>query len=109
MEFAAIGLWIANASPDLCLVFALLGVVAVSRNLGTIATVVLLMQHRDTFRLVVTLICLVIKLGLVVALAPLGGPGAAAAFLVADVVMATAYLRVAYGLSMKSKTAGADG
>jgi O-antigen/teichoic acid export membrane protein len=109
MEAVAIGLWIADAAPDLCLVFALLGVVAVTRNLGTIATVVLLMQHRDTFRLNVTLICLVLKLALVVSLARFGGPGAAAAFLVADMVMASVYLKVAYGLSMKSKTAGADG
>jgi len=80
MECVAIGLWIADAAPDLCLVFVLLGVVAVTRILGTIATVVLLMQHRDTFRLNVTLICLVLKLALVVSLARFGGPGAAAAF-----------------------------
>ena len=76
---------------------------------GTIATVVLLMQHRDTFRLNVTLICLLLKLALVVSLARFGGPGAAAAYAIADVVMASAYLKVAYGLSMKSRTAGADG
>jgi O-antigen/teichoic acid export membrane protein len=109
MELVALGLWIANAATALVLVFAFLGVVAVTRNLGTIATVVLLMQHRDTFRLNVTLVCLLLKVSLVIALSRFGGPGAAAAFMIADVVMAAAYIRVAYGPYVKPTTAGTDG
>jgi O-antigen/teichoic acid export membrane protein len=109
MEAVALGLWIAHAATALWVVFALLGVVAVTRNLGTIATVVLLMQHRDTFRLQVTLISLLLKLSLVVALSRFGGPGAAAAFVVADLFMAAAYIKVAYGPPATPTSAGAHG
>lgn len=108
MEVVAVVLFFAHAAAALWLTFAFLGVVAVTRNLGTIATVVLLMQHRDTYRLQVTLVCLVVKVGLVVMLAEWGGPGAALAFLLADVLMAIAYMTVAYRVPQPSEDGSDD-
>ena len=61
------------------------------------ATVVLVLQHRDRYRLIVTAISIVVLFGLVILLSGLGGPGAATAFLAADLVMSGAYSYAVYG------------
>ncbi|HSI25825.1 MAG TPA: hypothetical protein VK948_00315 [Aeromicrobium sp.] len=92
----ALGLWLAGTDRHLWLTFAILAPVAFTRTFSTVATVVLMMQHRDFYRLAITLGCLTAVISLMVALAAFGGPGAAAAFLVADVLMAVAYGRAAF-------------
>lgn len=92
----ALGLWIAGTDQHVWLTFAILAPVAFTRTFSTVATVVLMMQHRDYYRLAITSGCLIAVASLMVALAAFGGPGAAAAFLVADVLMAVAYGRAAF-------------
>jgi O-antigen/teichoic acid export membrane protein len=92
----ALGLWIAGTDTHVWLTFAILAPVAFTRTFSTVATVVLMMQHRDYYRLAITVSCLVAVVSLMVALTTFGGPGAAAAFLVADVLMAVAYGRAAF-------------
>ena len=75
----------------LWLTFAWLAPVSFLRTLSSVSTVVLTMQHRDVFRLKVTAIGLTIKVGLIVLLSSEGGPGAAVAFLVSDLVVSGAY------------------
>jgi O-antigen/teichoic acid export membrane protein len=102
----ALGLWIAGTAPHVWLTFAILAPVAFTRTFSTIATVVLMMQHRDYYRLAVTLSCLTVVVATIVALAGFGGPGAAAAFLVADVLMAVAYGVAAFRPHQGSKAHG---
>ena len=71
--------------------FAWLAPVSFLRTLSSVSTVVLTMQHRDVFRLKITAIGLTIKVGLIVLLSSEGGPGAAVAFLVSDLVVSGAY------------------
>jgi O-antigen/teichoic acid export membrane protein len=64
-----------------------------------------MMQHRDVFRLKVTAVSLVVKVGLIVVLSSQGGPGAAVAFLVADTIMSSAYARSVYGRRTSAQAA----
>jgi O-antigen/teichoic acid export membrane protein len=104
----AVALWVAGFDRALWLTFAWLAPVSFLRTLSSVATVVLAMQHRDVFRLKVTAISLAVKVGLIVVLSSKGGPGAAAAFLVADAIMSTSYALRVYGRRGKSRAA-ADG
>lgn len=96
VAITAVGLWLAGTDRELWLTFALLAPVAFTRTFSTVATVVLMMQHRDYFRLAVTLSSLAIVVTLMVAFSGLEGPGAAAAFLIADTLMAVAYGTAAF-------------
>jgi O-antigen/teichoic acid export membrane protein len=93
----ALVLWLIGFDRDLWLTFAWLAPVSFCRTLSSVATVVLMMQHRDVFRLKVTAVSLVVKVGLIMVFSSLGGPGAAMAFLVADAIMSGAYARSVYG------------
>lgn len=93
----ATGAWLAGADESLWITFALLAPVSFLRTLSSVATVVLVLQHRDRFRLLVTAVAITIKVGLVVLLSDLGGPGAAFAFICADLVMSGAYSYAVYG------------
>jgi O-antigen/teichoic acid export membrane protein len=97
MAATTIGLWLAGFERDLWLTFAWLTPVSFMRTLSSVVTVVLAMQHRDAFRLEVTAVSLVVKVVLIAVLSVFGGPGAAAAFLVADAIMAGAYAFKVYG------------
>ncbi|MGI9085745.1 MAG: hypothetical protein ACR2FE_10730 [Aeromicrobium sp.] len=108
MGVIATTLWLADFNQDLWLTFAWLAPVCSLRTLSSVSTVVLMMQHRDVFRLKVTAVCLVVKVALIVALSSKGGPGAAAAFLVADTIMSGAYARSVYG-RRDAPRAAADG
>lgn len=96
MAVTALGLWLVGKPESLWLTFAILAPVAFTRSLSAVATVVLLMRHRDFFRLGVTWACLTLIVALLAVLTRFGGPGAASAFLAADVVMASAYAIVAF-------------
>lgn len=93
----AIGLWLSGFDTTLWVTFALLAPVSFLRTMSSVATVVLVLQHRDRFRLVVTILSLAIKVGVIILLSDLGGPGAAVAFLLADLVMSGAYSFAVYG------------
>lgn len=102
----AIGLRIVDAPEVLWLTFAWLAPVSFLRTLSSVSTVVLSMQHRDAFRMKITAVSVVIKVGLVVALRHSGGPGAAMAFLVSDLVMSGSYTASVYGRQLRaSRTA----
>lgn len=92
-----LGLWQAGFDAGVWLTFVLLAPVSSLRTLSSVATVVLSMQHRDRFRLGVTLGSLGIKLVLLLLLTRFGGPGAAVAFLISDLVMSGAYATAVYG------------
>lgn len=97
----ALGAWIFEGDTSLWLTFAILTPVSFLRTLSSVATVVLVLQHRDRFRLSITAISISIKIGLVLLLSGLGGPGAAIAFLVADMVMSGAYSYAVYGSRLR--------
>ena len=103
MGMIAAALWLLDFEPGLWLTFAWLAPVSFCRTLSSVATVVLMMQHRDVFRLRVTAVSLVVKVGLIVLFSSYGGPGAAAAFLVADAIMSGAYARSVYGRPARSQ------
>jgi O-antigen/teichoic acid export membrane protein len=96
MAATAAGLLVMGAATDLWLTFAILALVSPLRTMSHVATVVLVMQHRDMFRLVVTWASLVVKVTLIVLLSRFAAPGAAIAFLAADLIMAASYLTAAY-------------
>ncbi len=108
MGATAAVLWLVGFEQALWLTFAWLAPVSFCRTLSSVSTVVLMMQHRDVFRLKVTAVSLVVKVGLIVVLGSQGGPGAAAAFLVADAIMSGAYARSVYG-RRTSPQAATDG
>lgn len=93
----AAGLWLVGFETTLWLTFALLAPVSFLRTMSSVSTVVLTMQHRDGFRLKVTAISLAVKVGLIVLLSSLHGPGAAIAFLCSDLIMSSAYTYRVYG------------
>ena len=93
----AVGLRVFDAEEVLWVTFAWLAPVSFLRTLSSVSTVVLSMQHRDAFRMKVTAVSVVIKVGLVIALRHSGGPGAAMAFLVSDLVMSGSYTASVYG------------
>ena len=105
MGIIAVALWLGGLERDLWLTFAWLAPVSFCRTLSSVASVVLMMQHRDVFRLKVTAVSLVVKLGLLVVLSSEGGPGAAAAFLVADTIMSGAYAGSVYRRRIKTQAA----
>jgi O-antigen/teichoic acid export membrane protein len=98
-------LWLVGFEQALWLTFAWLAPVSFCRTLSSVSTVVLMMQHRDLFRLKVTAVSLVVKVGLIVVLSSQGGPGAAVAFLVADTIMSSAYARSVYGRRTSAQAA----
>jgi O-antigen/teichoic acid export membrane protein len=108
MAVVAVALWWVGFDRALWLTFAWLAPVAFLRTLSSVSTVVLTMQHRDALRLKVTAISLTVKVGLIVALSSKGGPGAAAAFLVADAIMSGTYAYNVYGRHA-SQPAASDG
>ncbi|MDO7869004.1 lipopolysaccharide biosynthesis protein [Nocardioides jiangxiensis] len=93
----ALAAYLFEGETSLWLTFAILAPVSFLRTLSSVATVVLVLQHRDRFRLSVTAVAITIKVGMVVLLSGFGGPGAAIAFLVADMVMSGAYSYAVYG------------
>jgi hypothetical protein len=96
MVVLAVGLWVIGAPTQLWLTFTILALVSPLRTMSHVATVFLVMQHRDTFRLVVTWASLAAKVALIVLLSRFAAPGAAVAFLVADLVMSGSYLNATY-------------
>lgn len=100
----AVGLRIFDAEDVLWVTFAWLAPVSFLRTLSSVSTVVLSMQHRDAFRMKVTAVSVVIKVGLVIALRQSGGPGAAMAFLVSDLVMSGSYTASVYGRRPRART-----
>jgi len=105
MGATAAVLWLIGFEQALWLTFAWLAPVSFCRTLSSVSTVVLMMQHRDVFRLKVTAVSLVVKIGLIVVLSSQGGPGAAVAFLVADTIMSSAYARSVYGRRTSAQAA----
>lgn len=105
MGATAAVLWLVGFEQALWLTFAWLAPVSFCRTLSSVSTVVLMMQHRDVFRLKVTAVSLVVKVGLIVVLSSQGGPGAAVAFLVADTIMSSAYARSVYGRRTSAQAA----
>jgi O-antigen/teichoic acid export membrane protein len=105
MGATAAVLWLVGFEQGLWLTFAWLAPVSFCRTLSSVSTVVLMMQHRDLFRLKVTAVSLVVKVGLIVVLSSQGGPGAAVAFLVADTIMSSAYARSVYGRRTSAQAA----
>ena len=93
----AVVLRLVNFEQALWLTFALLAPVSFLRTLSSVSTVVLTMQSRDLFRLKVTIIGLVVKIGLIALLSSEGGPGAAVAFLVSDLIVSGSYTFSVYG------------
>lgn len=93
----AAGLWGLGFDDALWLTFVCLAPVSFLRTLSSVATVVLVLQHRDRFRLVVTVVSVALKIGLILLLADAGGPGAALAFLISDLVMSGSYAYAVYG------------
>lgn len=93
----ALALWLLGFPEEIWLILAILTPVSFLRTLSSVATVVLVLQHRDRFRLVVTAISVAVKVGLVLVLAEYGGPGAALAFLVSDCIMSGSYAFAVYG------------
>jgi O-antigen/teichoic acid export membrane protein len=94
---AAAALWAYGVDQTLWLTFACLAPVSFLRTLSSVATVVLVLQHRDRFRLVVTVVSVSLKIGLILLLQEFGGPGAALAFLASDLVMSGSYAYAVYG------------
>ena len=91
------GLWQLDFDASVWLIFVLLAPVSFLRTLSSVATVVLSMQHRDRFRLGVTAAALALKVVLLLFLCQFGGPGAAIAFLISDLVMSGCYATAVYG------------
>ncbi len=89
--------WLSGADQSLWITFALLTPVSFLRTMSSVATVVLVLQHRDRYRLLVTAVSIAVKVGLVLVLSRFGGPGAALAFLCSDLVMSGAYSFAVYG------------
>jgi O-antigen/teichoic acid export membrane protein len=106
MAAIAVALRLLDVSQALWLTFALLAPVSFLRTLSSVSTVVLMMQHRDVFRLKVTAVSLVVKVGLIVLLSRWGGPGAAVAFLASDLVMSSAYTLSVYRRSGSARAVG---
>jgi len=93
----AVVLYQIDFDQALWLTFAWLAPVSFLRTLSSVSTVVLTMQHRDVFRLKVTAVSIAVKVGLIVLLSSFGGPGAAVAFLVSDLIMSGLYTYSVYG------------
>lgn len=93
----SLGLWGLGFDDVLWITFAALAPVSFLRTLSSVSTVVLVLQHRDRFRLLVTAVSVSLKIGLILLLAELGGPGAALAFLASDLVMSGSYAYAVYG------------
>lgn len=92
MLIGGVGLMLLGADRAFWLIFLLLAPVAFLRTLSSMSSVVLIMQHRDRFRMVVTILCVTLKLALIAAVSSRhGGPGAAVAFIISDILMASAY------------------
>jgi hypothetical protein len=104
----AVALRLVDLDQALWLTFAWLAPVSFLRTLSSVSTVVLMMQHRDLFRLKVTAVALVVKIGLIVLLSSHGGPGAAVAFLGSDLLVSAAYTWTVYG-RQRSVGAADDG
>jgi O-antigen/teichoic acid export membrane protein len=102
----AVALRLVDLDQALWLTFAWLAPVSFLRTLSSVSTVVLMMQHEDVFRLKITAVALVVKLGLIVLLSSYGGPGAAVAFLGSDLIVSAAYTRKVYG---RPRAGSADG
>ena len=102
----AAALRLVDLDQALWLTFAWLAPVSFLRTLSSVSTVVLTMQHRDLFRLKVTAVGLVVKIGLIVLLSSYGGPGAAVAFLVSDLFVSGAYTYSVYGRRGRARVAG---
>lgn len=92
-----VGLLQAGYGHSVWAIFMLLAPVSFLRTLSSVATVVLSMQHRDRFRLGVTAGALALKVVLLLFLCQFGGPGAAIAFLISDLVMSGCYATAVYG------------
>lgn len=93
----AVVMAIAGAPGELVWTFAILAPVTVLRTLSSIFTTVLAVQNRDHFRTVVTWVSVSVKFALLVVVGHLGGPAAAAVFVVSDTVMTVAYGRAVHG------------
>ncbi len=92
MVVGGVAMYLLGADRDFWLIFLLLAPVSFLRTLSSMSSVVLIMQHRDRFRMTVTVVCVTLKLGLIAILGSAhGGPGAAVAFIITDVLMAGAY------------------
>lgn len=102
----AVALRLVDLDQALWLTFAWLAPVSFLRTLSSVSTVVLTMQHRDVLRLKVTAVSLAVKVGLIVAFSSWGGPGAAVAFLVSDLIMSSAYTFSVYGRPRSGRTVG---
>lgn len=96
MAAASVILWRFDSNRILWLTFAWLAPVSFLRTLSSVSTVVLAMQHRDAFRMKVTAVSLTVKVGLIFVLQEAGGPGAAMAFLVSDLIMSGSYTLAVY-------------
>lgn len=105
----AVALRLVDLDQALWLTFAWLAPVSFLRTLSSVSTVVLTMQHRDTLRLKVTAVSLAVKVGLIMAFSSWGGPGAAVAFLVSDLIMSSAYTFSVYGRRSTSGRTVGDG
>lgn len=92
----AIIMAIADAPGELVWTFAILAPVTVLRAMSSIFTTVLAVQNRDHFRTVVTWVSVSVKFALLLVVGHLGGPAAAAVFLVSDMVMTVAYGRAVH-------------
>lgn len=104
VAMCAVLLRLVDLDQALWLTFAWLAPVSFLRTLISVSTVVLMMQHEDVFRLKVTAVALAVKVGLIVLLSTHGGPGAAVAFLGADLIVAAAYTRKVYGRPARAGT-----
>lgn len=102
----AVALRLVDLDQAVWLTFAWLAPVSFLRTLSSVSTVVLTMQHRDLFRLKVTAVGLVAKIGLIVLLSSYGGPGAAVAFLVSDSFVSGAYTYSVYGRRGRARVNG---
>jgi O-antigen/teichoic acid export membrane protein len=102
----AVALRLVDLDQAVWLTFAWLAPVSFLRTLSSVSTVVLMMQHRDIFRLKVTAVGLVVKIALIVLLSSHGGPGAAVAFLVSDALVSGAYTISVYGRRGRARVDG---
>jgi O-antigen/teichoic acid export membrane protein len=96
MAAVAAGLFVIDARRELWLTFAILALVSPLRTMSHVATVFLVMQHRDIFRMVVTWASVLVKVPLILLFSGLGAPGAALAFLASDLVMSGSYMAATY-------------
>lgn len=87
----AIVLAIIGQPHALWVMFLVMAPVAALRTFSAIFTTVLVLQRRDMFRLMTTIVALAVKLGLVLVLAHYGSVAVALAALAGEIVMATAY------------------